>query len=491
MRKTITTAIALLIAAMGFAQEPDALYKIVKHEWTVNADGTSDYHYRHEVKILRNHALTNYADKGETFVVYNPDLEELTVNEVYTIQADGKRVDMPQNAFIYQLPSECADCGRFNHIRELAMVHTGMEIGCTIVVDYTIHSQYGVLNRTLPLMRECPIETLVVNINLPEDQELGIKLNKGYSDIDFGHLDVNQTEHSYSLRGTNMKQTFTDAYLPDDIYPTLHFYNGTPQWTPALDENEFHGAHAAMGLTMTTTDQHKNLVAARNFVVENIHLNDIPAEHLAYTHATPTETWQSGCGTATDKAVLLAAILRDEGFRASVTGEHADQVSVMLDTLEYRLAVRRTKNPMTLYGEAKDEVVKQDIKTTTEASMLTLSDGFFHVLLPQVPGSPKVEATRLALTRTSPVQSQACSLKSDVTINLPKGLTMVGSKVNRKVSYDSIGSVVISIKQSGKKLKVQRELTLDQSVVAPKDYAHYRELLTIWQSYDKVLMRSK
>ena len=72
--------IAALLSTFHFplstlkAQQPDAVFKLLRHEWTLNADGSSDYHYRHEVQILRNRALTAYADKGETFVVYNPDL---------------------------------------------------------------------------------------------------------------------------------------------------------------------------------------------------------------------------------------------------------------------------------------------------------------------------------------------------------------------------------------------------------------------------------
>ena len=127
MKKILFAAIAIIFGITATAQQPDAVYKLLRYEWTINDDGSSDYHYRHEVQILRNRALVAYADKGETFVVYNPDLEELTINEVYTIQNDGTRVNMPQNAFVYQLPEECADCGRFNHLRELAMVHTG---GC-------------------------------------------------------------------------------------------------------------------------------------------------------------------------------------------------------------------------------------------------------------------------------------------------------------------------------------------------------------------------
>ena len=169
--KKASIILSLLILGLQMtvsAQQPDAVYKLVHREWTLNTDGSSDYRYRHEVQILRNRALTAYADKGETFVVYNPEIEDVTVNEVYTLQLDGTRVDMPQNAFIHQLPSECADCGRFNHLRELTMVHTGMEIGCVVVVDYTIHRRYNLLYENLPILRECPIEKLEIKVNPPK-----------------------------------------------------------------------------------------------------------------------------------------------------------------------------------------------------------------------------------------------------------------------------------------------------------------------------------
>ena len=108
MKKIAIIILAAFALNLAPCNAQDAVYKLIKHEWTVNADGTSDYHYRHEIQILRNRALTAYADKGETFVVYNPDLESLTINEVYTLRANGSRVDMPQNAFVRQLPSECS-----------------------------------------------------------------------------------------------------------------------------------------------------------------------------------------------------------------------------------------------------------------------------------------------------------------------------------------------------------------------------------------------
>ena len=490
MKKIFLIFAATLIGTAALAQSPDAVYKLLRQEWKVNADGSSDYHYRHEVQILRNRALVAYADKGETFVVYNPDMEELTVNEVYTVRADGSRVEMPQNAFIYQLPFECADCGRFNHFRELAMVHTGMELGCTIVVDYTIHRHYSLISQELNLVRECPIERLEVNVNVPEDQELNVHLS------DPGVLAfkpvVEQDAHSLSLRALNVPQRFVDSYLPADelLYPMIHFYNGVPEFTPAFDQQPFRGASVPVTQRMTSEDSKENVIAIRDLVVDAIHLNDIDPAQLGYTHATAAEVWLSGCGTATDKAVLLAAMLASEKFQARVIGENADEVSVVIDTMEYRLGVR-SKSPMTLYGEARDEVKTVTVDGTFDAVLDTLVDGFFRMTLPAIEGSPAVRATQLALVRTAPLQSSACNIQSDVTYRLPKGVKLIGGKIVRSLTYDGIGKVEISIKQSGAKLRVVRNLKLDQTIVPVSDYAHYRELLTLWQSIDNVMLMSK
>jgi hypothetical protein len=496
--------IAAIISIFNFqlstlkAQQPDAVFKTLKYEWTMNADGTSDYHYRHEVQILRNRALVAYADKGETFVVFNPDLEELTVNEVYTIQKDGTRVNMPQNAFVYQLPSQCADCGRFNHLRELAMVHTGMELGCTIVVDYTIHRHYNYLNESIPLWRECPVEKLEVVVNYNHnDMELKYAID-GSQNLNLPDSCITRSESvntdnmSRCLHYTfnNMQQAPNDTYLPADYIPVLRFHNGEPEFTSAFDNAKFSGAQDAMSQIAGRGNQREKVTAIRDFVVDNIHLNNIDPAKLGYTHATAEEVWQSGCGTATDKAVLLAALLNDEGFEARVLGDNMDEVGVMIDSLEYRLGVRN-KAPMYLYGEAKDEMNIVEIKESREAKLDTLEDGFYRLNLEPVAGSPNVNAKRLAIYRTSPLQSTACDIKSTITYTLPAGMKIVGISNNCSLNHEGIGSVEINIKQSGKKLRVVRNLKLEKSLIEPADYSSYRQLLALWQSIDNVLLQQK
>ena len=486
MKKILLITALISFFSLANAQQPDAIFKLLRYEWTINADGTSDYHYRHEVQILRNRALTEYADKGETFVVYNPDLEELTINEVYTLQKDGTRIEMPQNAFIYQLPSECADCGRFNHLRELAMVHTGMELGCTIVVDYTIHRQYNLLQEKIPLMRECPVDKLEVIIN----NNTGI--NVSYDTLGIQYLPVsciNKGKNSF----INLPQAPLEPYMPADIIPTLHIYNGIPAHTPVFNQESFKDATDAIGQVMNGDNTKENITNIRNYVVDNIHLNDIRPSHLGYVHATPFEVWATGCGTAIDKAVFLAAVLNNEGYTARVIGDNYDHVGVMIDTVEYLLDVRH-KTPIEVNGEAKDEIATLDQTNTIAASLDTLEDGFFALpCFNPLPGEPAIQASALALTRTTPLVGSACDLRSNITYTLPKGLSLVGGSISQKLDFPGIGNLEISVKQSGKKLKVQRSLKVEKRIIPVEDYSNYRQLLSTWQSYEKktVLLRTK
>ena len=496
MKKILFAAIAILIGTTATAQQPDAVYKLLRYEWTVNADGTTDYHYRHEVQILRNRALTAYADKGETFVVYNPDIEELTVNEVYTIQKDGTRVNMPQNAFVYQLPEECADCGRFNHLRELAMVHTGMELGCTIVVDYTIHRKHNTLNARIPLWRECPVETLEAVVNYDDGMNLSYAID-GSQNLQMDDKDVtrsvsiNTDNNSRVLHYTfkNLQQAPREPYMPADYIPVLRIFNGTPQFNTPEGDQTFTEASDAMGKVQGKGGVKEQVSAMRNYVVDNIHLNDIDPSHLGYTVASPTVTWNTGCGTAADKAALLAAILVNEGYRAFVSGENMDMVSVIIDTLEYRLSIR-SKAPIQLYGEAHDEVATLKADNSPEADFDTLQDGFYSLSLAPLAGEPAVRARSLALTRTTPLQSSACDLSQTDTYILPKGMKLMGG-VNDKLSFDGVGSMQVTVKQSGNKLKVVRKLKLEKSLVPVSDYANYRKLIAAWQSHSSVMLRMK
>ena len=78
---------------------------------------------------------------GETFITYNPDFQELIINEAYTIRKDGSKVETPRNAFNPMLPEGCTKCERLNGIRTMVVTHTALEYDAVIVLDYTIRSK--------------------------------------------------------------------------------------------------------------------------------------------------------------------------------------------------------------------------------------------------------------------------------------------------------------------------------------------------------------
>ncbi|MCR5192580.1 MAG: DUF3857 domain-containing protein, partial [Bacteroidales bacterium] len=111
MKKTSIISLSVVALFLGFMCSStfaqDAEYNLIRRTYKVNSDGSLDISYRKEIKLIRNRAITAYADKGETFILYNPAIDNLTINESYTIRPDGSRVQTPANAFIDQLPSQC------------------------------------------------------------------------------------------------------------------------------------------------------------------------------------------------------------------------------------------------------------------------------------------------------------------------------------------------------------------------------------------------
>lgn len=82
----------LLNSTYLFSQEEDhdAVYLQLVKEFTLNPDGSMDYHYTKELKLQTYRAFTSLY--GETFIIYHPAFQTLKINQAFTIMADGKKV---------------------------------------------------------------------------------------------------------------------------------------------------------------------------------------------------------------------------------------------------------------------------------------------------------------------------------------------------------------------------------------------------------------
>ena len=481
-------------------EKPDARYKLIRQHYTVKRDGTTEYNYRKELTLLRNRAITAYADKGETFVVYNPKFQNLTINESYTIRKDGSRVKTPENAFVEQLPSQCESCGRFNDIVELAIVHTALEYDCTIVLDYTITSKTDILQQKIQLTQDCPVDKYEIIIDQPYDMEF-------YYRLEANGADIKQPDDKYTLHivANNLKQTYGDHYLPaaETIYPTVWFSNResvNPDMKQVrgkiVDAIPLINSERVRIRKLGNLSQHeRNMLlveALRDYVVDNIHCNNIPPSLLNHRSAEAAEVWQSGCGTPYETAKTLAALLQQAGFyayttvneeqvltaddkRFSIVGSGEGTVSVVVDDEQLQFSATQ-KTPQR--KPEKNHSCKKE----------TVGD-FVVYTIPARDCPIDVDPSFLPSQRTTPLQAARCDEDYTYTIDNEKA-TLV-KPVQVAYTIEGLGSISVSIKQNGDKTEIAKQLKLDKDIIEPGQYQDFRRMMIDWNQYNTIYLRKK
>lgn len=494
-------------------QSPDAVYRLISRSYTLNSDGSQDIRIRKELTILRNRALVAYADKGETFIQYNPAIDELTINESYTLLPDGSKVTTPRNAFVSQLPSGCENCGRYNGIREMAVVHTGMEYGATIVLDYTIHRQSPVIEDFIIIAQDCPVENYEVSFNVP---------NLRYH-AEGERATTESSTNEIAFFFGNVAQTLNDPYLPEPtaIYPYIVFSNQEHAALHANPDSTYIPDAEDLIATCHNADPLLMADALRNYVVDNVTTNDIHPALLNYQSADALTTWHSNCGTPVDKAVLLAQLLNQAGMQAfvlvgsdkpawrsgndiEISSPQSTLVLLYQGNCYYALSPIR-KNPIRLYGVAQESgfskkpVVfeSKDIPYDKCVSSYAYIEGstYSQVLFPQWffnhnSAANMLDPKLLTSSRKAPLHVEPTNEQYTVEIQLPEGVKMVGKKVRHKVRIKGVASMDVQIKQVGNTLRFSRHLAIETDTISdPKTYEQFRQMIILWNQTKQVLVK--
>lgn len=178
MTKIYTLLLLCLFALTFPVTAREAEFKKIKESWTLQADGTQVYR-QSKVLTLYTHTAMNRT-YGESFITYDPRYQTLQIHESYTRQKDGNIVKTPANALVEVLPSAAANAPAFNALREMVVVHTGLELGATIYLDYSITTKPGYL----PGIQICrllehssPVKEYEISITVPRGQHLEYALN--------------------------------------------------------------------------------------------------------------------------------------------------------------------------------------------------------------------------------------------------------------------------------------------------------------------------
>ena len=495
MKQTIKILLAFLLVSCqlplsGSLRAQDAEYQLIRRTYTINSDGSIDMRFRKEIKLLRNRAITAYADKGETFIIYNPAFDILTINESYTIRKDGSQVQTPANAFIDQLPSECVDCGRYNGVRERVVVHTALEYDCIVVLDYTIHHKGNSgWDETLDLVMDCPVKKHEVIIDAAPGQKMEATLLNGNSKT----KEVNDG-HAYHLVASNLEQNIIENYSAM-AYPQLKISLQPDRNRLTIDNRETLPEVENLIAELYDHDTMRWVVAMRDYVADYVHTVGLPMRYFDYRCSSASKTFNSNCGTIEEKTLLLAAMLRQAGLSAeTVVPENHIEVAIPEQgvPMTYRLSLT-SKRPPRLEGAAIDD--QRTITTDRELPWKGQSIGgcYAQMQIPTEEGSISINPAWLTSSRKSPLRVRNCNESHHYTVVLPgnSGLYLV-KPVTLSYTKKGIGSLKIVIRQlENGTIDVVRELNIDlaDGIVTTKQYKDFRKMMQDWKHYSVITLR--
>ncbi|HZK06960.1 MAG TPA: DUF3857 domain-containing protein [Bacteroidales bacterium] len=326
MKKIFLLFLAGWFATAASAQynDADAVFGKITKTFTLNDDGSTTMRCYKQLR-LQSHLSFNQL-YGETFIIYDPTFQEITINEAYTIMADGKRVVTPENAFNEVLPHGAAHSAAFNHLRELVVTHTATEIGATIYLDYTLASQNDFLPALMgnELVQESsPIEEMQIVIKVPSAVELQHRMMNLRTAPEMV-VQGNQKVYTWTFKGiaAGSQDYFSGAQLsvPRLVFTTSPKAGAAVDWITRQQAFDYHATDILQKYAATIKsekqEEMKTLLALQNMVAKEMAYDRVPPEWNGYRVRTPEEVWQSNGGNQLEKAVLLATLLNAADFHA-------------------------------------------------------------------------------------------------------------------------------------------------------------------------------
>lgn len=313
---TQTLLIAILLIKSAFAASEADFNKIAR-EYTLHPDGTIDIHYYKELKINSHMSMNNMY--GETFVIYNPKYQAIKINKSYTRQANGNIINTPANAFNDVLPAAAANAAAYNQLKELVITHTGLELGATIFLDYTLTTKPGYLDALDIddiLQEASPVKEYTVVINIPATETLnygvtGINAKPNISNHG------NMKQYKWTLR--NIPQANSEKWTPENN-------NGVPRLTATTYSTQQDALKKLNNNLRTITDENgiqftielvkgekteiDRILRIQDYVVNEMSTCPLSLEHTAYQMRAPYNILTSVYGTQAEKVRVMIAMLK-------------------------------------------------------------------------------------------------------------------------------------------------------------------------------------
>ncbi|MEA3317469.1 MAG: DUF3857 domain-containing protein, partial [Bacteroidota bacterium] len=322
----ITLLAALLIlSSCQINKEPDtdAVFKNITKVYQLNNDGSVNYQYQHELKYLTHYAFNRAY--GETFVIYNPKKQDLTINKAETRMSNGKIVESPDNALNEILPHTVIGSPEYNHLREMVITHVGLEVGATVNLDYEIKTEtgyYPFLADNIVLNEKSPVQNQKIVVKIPKDKTLNYKLlnsnvepkisdNNNFTIYTWKFNDISASTQDYS-------KPHEGSYLPRLIFSTSDMKNALADLKNNTDIALSENIKTKVNKALQETEKTINKITTIKKILANINTINVPIEHTGYKPNSLKHIWESNRATVLEKNLLFIELLKHANINAEL-----------------------------------------------------------------------------------------------------------------------------------------------------------------------------
>jgi len=301
----------------------DAVFEMLEHEFELLEDGSTVYRYSHRLKHITYYSFSRAY--GESFIVYNPEWQELNVTKSLTTMRSGRKVESPFNAYNEVLPRYAAAAAPHLGLREMVVTHTGLETGSVVEFSYTITTSKGMfpgLMGKVVFGERSPIRSLVVRVIVPEGTELRSGMAR---DNLTPSIERRNGKRIHTWIRENIALVEVEAFQPplEQIAPVLYFSTATYEdivrhclADPALMTLPTDAHDIAKSLAADSLSVQERAAALRGWTNERVARMPGPLDIVGYSPRSARATFDQRVGSDLDRAVLLAAMCRAAGIEA-------------------------------------------------------------------------------------------------------------------------------------------------------------------------------
>lgn len=518
----------LLLAVLPVKAESEAEFRKLSKTYTLRADGSQELRVQKELTLFTHAAMNGLY--GETFIVYDPEFQELTIHESYTRQKDGTVIKTPSNALVEVLPSSAANAPAYNHLKEMVVVHTGLELGATIYLDYSIVSKAGYLPELdvcCPVKELSPVKEFIFRLNVPAGKSVRYELlnasakpviaqGNGMKSFIWTLEDVAPRPYAYpSGRGNlGLVQAVASGMMPVFVASTW------PGYTEAVKylQKQFAVGNTSVvegKVAELTQGLEGNPQAMRNAIANYMaglyqlgHCN-VSLQDAGYRLRPASEVITSAYGTQAELVNLDVTLQRAAGLEAEVA------VCALRPSVDGN---RGLATVMSLVCQSKKMPEKVALTGTEEACLqpfMTITDlQGKKLMLESYLGAKEVRTTDTLEVKSDKLQELAdgwgivplsdptpvrslyayagntsisekillprtvdCALET--IVRLPEGMKWSGH-ADKEIS-NACGKVVFSYKAVKGGVKVTRSIRIDRQLQTPANYKELYALLSEWR----------